>query len=274
MTLSPKDVAAASAAWVYVPDEATRIETDEYLLVRSPAWFDADLDLVGLDPRGDLDHTVARVLRVARETGAPELTWWIKLGTDAGIESRVARLGELDETVDVLALDLARGVPDLGRVDDVEVRWIDDAAGVVDAYAVLTEVFGGSLPPDGQVDLEAAKARVDLAAGEIAIGVVDLDGRPVGTGGVTIADGVARLWNGSVREEARGRGAYRALLRARLGWAVAQGATMALVKGRVETSGPVLRRAGFEVFGQERSYRVPLDEGEALADGVARDRGD
>jgi hypothetical protein len=33
---------------------------------------------------------------------------------------------------------------------------------------------------------------------------------------------------------------------------------MALVKGRIETSGPVLRRAGFEVYGQERIYAVPL----------------
>jgi hypothetical protein len=33
---------------------------------------------------------------------------------------------------------------------------------------------------------------------------------------------------------------------------------MALVKGRVETSGPILRRAGFVAHGQERSYRVPL----------------
>jgi hypothetical protein len=31
---------------------------------------------------------------------------------------------------------------------------------------------------------------------------------------------------------------------------------MALVKGRVETSAPVLRRAGFVEHGQERSYRL------------------
>jgi hypothetical protein len=26
----------------------------------------------------------------------------------------------------------------------------------------------------------------------------------------------------------------------------------------VQTSGPILRRAGFDVYGEERSYRVPL----------------
>jgi hypothetical protein len=33
---------------------------------------------------------------------------------------------------------------------------------------------------------------------------------------------------------------------------------MALVKGRVETSAPVLRRAGFEAYGEERAYRLSV----------------
>jgi hypothetical protein len=33
---------------------------------------------------------------------------------------------------------------------------------------------------------------------------------------------------------------------------------MALVKGRVATSGPILRRAGFQAYGEERSYRLPV----------------
>jgi hypothetical protein len=69
---------------------------------------------------------------------------------------------------------------------------------------------------------------------------------------------VARLWGGGVVPEARGRGAYRAVLAERLRYACEQGATLALVKGRVETSGPVLRRAGFAAHGQERSYVLTL----------------
>jgi hypothetical protein len=33
---------------------------------------------------------------------------------------------------------------------------------------------------------------------------------------------------------------------------------MALVKGNVATSAPILRKAGFAAFGQEPFYRVPL----------------
>jgi hypothetical protein len=35
-------------------------------------------------------------------------------------------------------------------------------------------------------------------------------------------------------------------------------ATLALVKGRVETSAPILRRAGFALYGEERCYRLDL----------------
>jgi GNAT superfamily N-acetyltransferase len=69
---------------------------------------------------------------------------------------------------------------------------------------------------------------------------------------------VARLWGGGVIPEARGRGVYRTMVAARLKYAVENGATMALVKGRVETSGPILRRLGFDVYGQERSYIVKV----------------
>jgi hypothetical protein len=36
------------------------------------------------------------------------------------------------------------------------------------------------------------------------------------------------------------------------------GATLALVNGRVQTSGPILRRAGFTAYGTERCYRIPV----------------
>ena len=68
-----------------------------------------------------------------------------------------------------------------------------------------------------------------------------------------------RLWGGSVREEARGLGVYRALLDARLRYGRDHGATMALVEGHIQTSGPILPGAGFEQYGEERSYLVPLD---------------
>jgi GNAT superfamily N-acetyltransferase len=53
------------------------------------------------------------------------------------------------------------------------------------------------------------------------------------------------LWGGSVREDARGRGCYRALVRARWDEAVRRG-TPALTVSANDKSGPVLRKLGFE----------------------------
>jgi hypothetical protein len=39
---------------------------------------------------------------------------------------------------------------------------------------------------------------------------------------------------------------------------VAHGAALALVKANIETSGPILRRAGFGAYGREPVYEVPL----------------
>ena len=47
----------------------------------------------------------------------------------------------------------------------------------------------------------------------------------------------------------------RALLAARCEDARRQGCDLALVKGRVETSGPVLRRAGFTAYDAERCFQ-------------------
>lgn len=96
------------------------------------------------------------------------------------------------------------------------------------------------------------------AAVETVLDRAYVDGAPLGAAAVTMADGAARLWFASVLEPARGHSVYRALLTARLAYGAAHGATMGLVKGRVSTSGPILWRAGFNAYGQETLYRVPL----------------
>jgi hypothetical protein len=48
------------------------------------------------------------------------------------------------------------------------------------------------------------------------------------------------------------------VLAERLRLARAHGATLALVKGRVETSGPILLRSGFAAYSEERCYWLPV----------------
>ena len=258
MTIPAETVGAASQAWNWVPPAATTVETEEYLLVRMPEWFGIPLELMRLDPQRPVDEVVDEILDRSRQFGVHEVSCWVKLHNDPGLDDVFrARGGVLDETLAVLALDLADGTPDLGPLEGFETRWAIDVPTMRDSLQVAADVFGDSMPPEHEIVADVERALVDAETGSGSV-VGYLDRVAVATGGLSLVDGVARLWGGAVREEARGRGAYRSVLDERLRRAVQRGAHMALVKGRVQTSGPILSRAGFERYGEERSYTVPL----------------
>jgi GNAT superfamily N-acetyltransferase len=260
MSLSATSVAAASSAWVWIPDNATVVETSEYTILRPPDYFDYQLAVVAFSPSGPLGRAVDRVLERARAFGLPELRWQVGLDDPDGLAGELtARGATVLLLLDVLASDLAGGGPKLPPpAADVTIRWATDFETARDGAAVGGTGFGGALPPDERIEESAAANAASVLAGAGGMVVAYVDGRPAGSGGVTMADGVARLWGGVVVPSARGQGIYRAVLAARLAYAVAHGATMALVKGKADTSGPVLRKAGFAAFGQESLYTVPL----------------
>lgn len=260
MTLSASAVAAASAAWVWVPDDAVVVEGDEYAIVRLPGYFDYQLSVLTFTPGGPLGAAVDAVLARARSFGLPDLRWQVRLDDPAALTTELeARGATLELTLDVLARDLAGGPPALPPPSvDVEIRWATDFETSRDGSAIGVAGFGGALPPDERIEANAARDAATVPAGEGGLLVAYANGRPAGSGGVSMVDGVARLWGGVVVPSARGQGVYRAVLGARLSYAAARGATMALVKGNVATSAPILRKAGFAAFGQEPFYRVPL----------------
>jgi GNAT superfamily N-acetyltransferase len=260
MSVSSESVVAASNAWTWIPDYATTAETDEYLLVRFPDYFDHPLELLRFHPARPVEDAIETALASARQFGLPVLYWMVRLDSPSGVPAAlIARGATVDETLDVLARDLSGGAPDLPPpAADVRLRWALDADTARDGSAVDAAVFGGSVAPEDRL---AANAEHDVVAFPTGAGgtvVAYVDGAAVGSGGVTMNDGVARLWGGGVREPARGQGVYRAILGARLHYGAAHGATMALVKGRIETSGPILRQAGFTAYGQEVIYKLPL----------------
>lgn len=76
--------------------------------------------------------------------------------------------------------------------------------------------------------------------------VAYLDGEPVGVGRSVYADRGVLLIGGAVLEHARGRGVYRALVRARWEDAAARGTPGMIVEAMPDTSYPILKRIGFE----------------------------
>jgi GNAT superfamily N-acetyltransferase len=263
MNLSTETVVAASNAWSWIPDNATTEATEAYLLVRFPDYFEHPLELLRFSPAeasGAYPDAVDMVLERARRFGLPDLHWWVRLDSPPEVaDLLIARGANVAETLDVLAVDLSDGAPELlPPARPVSLRWATDLSTLRDGTQVGVTVFGGSMPPQERLEQEAKRDGGTVAAGDGGMVVAYSGGEPVGSGGIAMTDGVARLWGGAVRQEARRQGVYRAILAARLRYGAAHGATMALVKGRIETSAPILRQAGFAAYGQEIMYRVPL----------------
>ena len=118
MSLSADKVVAASNAWTWIPDNATTEATEGHLLVRFPDYFDHPLELLRFTPSGRsgaaLATAVDTVLERARQFGLPDLYWWVKLDSPPEVADLLrARGGTVDETLDVLAVDLRPGTPEL-----------------------------------------------------------------------------------------------------------------------------------------------------------------
>lgn len=83
--------------------------------------------------------------------------------------------------------------------------------------------------------------------------IARLDDRVVGTAGAVLGDAGVNLFGGGVLPGARGRGIYRALVKARWEAAVKRG-TPALTVQAGRMSGPVLERLGFELIAPMPTY--------------------
>ena len=86
-----------------------------------------------------------------------------------------------------------------------------------------------------------AEARAQWEARTDARFVAWRGDEPLGSGGLSRAGDVLRLWGGATMPAARRQGVYAAVLRTRLATGWDWGTTLAIVRGRVETSAPLLR---------------------------------
>ncbi|HOB03993.1 MAG TPA: hypothetical protein PKM36_01830 [Propionibacteriaceae bacterium] len=89
----------------------------------------------------------------------------------------------------------------------------------------------------------------------LALWFVEADGEVVGAGRFDLQTGTAfaGLWGGSVREDWRGRGVYRALTQSRASAAVALGADY-LDADCTEMSRPILERCGLTAITTTTPY--------------------
>lgn len=215
------------------------VVTDDYTYIAGPrnAWV--------LDIR---EPNIEWAQAESRRRGIPLVEWWVGWSAAPSLPGELLSRGLVPDDEPVLTGMTSATEPP--AAPHVEVRPIETAAQYLEAIAVDWEVW--QTPEDERAKRRASE--VDRFDAEHAAGTTHHwaafdDGRAVGFGrGVDMEDGVA-LMGGAVLPEARGRGVYRALVRARWDHAAARGTPLLVVQAG-PMSAPVLDGLGFERHGE------------------------
>ena len=261
---TPRRVLDAATAMEWRPDGAIEMLTDDYRLIRYPDWaLDPSFPAAQVTrsraarPAGEvIDEVAARV----RRWGLLGVAWWVSSSTLPPDTEQVlsARGGRKIDAVQILARELGGGLPELDVPEDVSVALVTDEPTFRAASMITVRGWGRSEPHDATLAREFTEALQDLATWSSFRVVASVKGEPASSGGCTLRGEVAQLWGAVTLRKFRRRGSYRAVLAERLRLAREHGAALALVKGRVDTSGPILLRAGFAQYGEERCYWLPV----------------
>ena len=152
----------------------------------------------------------------------------------AGLVDRLHGLGLVDDEPTSLAIGMVLSEPPVAGPADVEVRRVETDDEFYEAERIAAIAFGGKPPARRSYEPDPNNV-IYLAYAE---------GKPVARASAAFGERGATLFGGSTLPEARGRGAYRALIAARWQDAVARG-TPVLVTQAGPMSRPILGRLGF-----------------------------
>jgi GNAT superfamily N-acetyltransferase len=243
-----RELAEDPAAYAPAPPGFERVLNERYSLMLGPYPEMTMAQRLRLDA-AEVEATVAEVRGLAAGHDRDFVTWWLTDSTTpTDLEQRLLELGmtpaamPLNEpTYEAMALTRA---PEAASAE-VEARIAADLEEFTTATEVAFDAFGH---PEEQRELQRDLLPVlyELHREGLATRYLCLvDGKPVASALAVFADAAVMLLGGAVLPEARGRGCYRALVRARWDDGVARG-TPALVVQAGAMSRPILARLGFE----------------------------
>ncbi len=187
----------------------------------------------------DVAETVREVRRIFEQAGRTATTWEISSGsTPADLEHQLRALGmQTNDPAEMLALACTREPASATGAVTVEQVESDDQ------YRQVREIYE-------QADGWSPSNDWLYGAGHVTRYLARIDDLPVATADITwLEDERAVFLGGALTlPEARGRGAYRALVHARWRDAVAAGRPLVVTQSE-PMSQPILLRLGFEVVG-------------------------
>lgn len=236
------ELAEKTAMYLLPHPKYPRLVTGDYTYIAGPndAWV--------------LDATSANVEWAREETrrrGLPLVEWWLGWSSPPGLADELLAHGLEPGEEPLLTGMTSTSEPPAAAV---EVRPVETFEQYLEALAVDWEVW--QIP---EADRERRRANAagqfeaDHASG-MAHHWAAYDGdRAIGFGRALDMEGGVALMGGAVLSTARGRGAYRALVRARWDHAVGRGTPLLVVQaGPMST--PVLEGLGFESHGEIRLF--------------------
>jgi hypothetical protein len=243
-----------------------RFADERICILQGPTW--ASVSGVSVDA-----DAVPALLAEVRERvlAEKEPVWWI--GPSArprSLHEQLHGLGLIKprDRVPILRAVVLTHEPEAPS-EDVEVSRIETYAQFRDAREVQWEAF--ETPVDRR-ERERARLRQDFEesrrSGVPLRFLALLDGRPAATALAVPSDRGVFLIGGATAGWARGRGVYRALVRARWDYAVARGTPALVTQAAPDTSYPILRRLGFEdvcVIRRLEDAHAPERRGDGLS---------
>ena len=225
--------------WLVRPAGIEFRDEGRYFILGASTWS----AVVALDVDADeLPDVVAEV----RGTAAPEakITWWLgPSARPADAPDRLLELGLRRAQPPRLDALIATEPPPPGP-DDVTVTRVE----TLDDYRILKQIQWEAFrtPPERRrVEEATVEEAFATDRSNCEIFLAHVDGRPAGTARFVIGSVGVFLIGGATAAWARGRGAYRALVRARWDAATARGTPVMVTHADPATSSPILRRLGF-----------------------------
>jgi GNAT superfamily N-acetyltransferase len=234
-----------------------RIDAEGVVLVLHPLHMPQLVDATEALTRAALDGAIECARAAVRDFGRDSLAWltgpdlaWLPaaLVEQGLVNEDSSGMESVENAMALLTEPAGHGAPgiDVSLVDSLETF----------TAATDVELRAFAVPTD---ERRAALADVEerwneyTAADVYRRWIASIDGTVVGTAVGVPGEAGMNLFGGSVLEEARGRGVYRALVQSRWEEAVRRG-TPALTVQAGRTSGPILQRLGFRAISLIRLY--------------------
>jgi hypothetical protein len=221
-----------------------RYDDGRICVVEGPTFVSVCAPNVG---DGEVEQLLTDVRRISDVAKRP--SWWI--GPSARPTGIVGQLKELGvrEPEDRVPLVHALAVANepVGFRTDVEARMVESFDDFVSTAELRFDVF--DIPPERREAEREHFAEYFEESQRIGIPVwfmATLEGKVAGSAGAIPSPRGVFLIGGSTARWARGRGVYRALVRARWDYAVARGTPALVTQAQPTTSYPILLHIGFE----------------------------